>query len=59
MWQDPKAKTLEAMVEPENRLARIVSYEGRIWTIIYTLRGVNCRIISVRRSWDKEIRHYG
>ncbi len=42
----------------EERFLMIAKYNNKYWTAIYTLRGDNIRIISVRRSRPKEIAHY-
>jgi uncharacterized DUF497 family protein len=58
LWNDQEAVTLELLVQPENRFARIVSVEGRMWRIIYTVRRNRIRLISVSRAKAKEIKIY-
>ena len=36
----------------------VAVYKGKHWTAVYTRRGNNIRIISVRRSRAKEITYY-
>ena len=44
---------------PEVRFLRIArSSDGRLWTAIYTERGGNVRIISVRRARKAEVEAY-
>jgi len=43
---------------PEPRLLAIGAIEGRIVTAVFTLRGANRRIISLRSARDDERRHY-
>ena len=42
----------------EARFYRIAPLEGRFWTAIFTLRGVEVRLISVRRGRRKEVDDY-
>ena len=40
---------------------RFVSYgkvEGRVWVCVFTVRGVEHRVISVRKANDRETRRY-
>lgn len=40
---------------------RFVSYgkvEGRVWVCVFTVRGENYRVISVRKANDRETRRY-
>ncbi len=43
----------------ELRFERVQLVEGRFWTAIFTIRGENIRLISVRRSRKQEIEDYG
>lgn len=36
----------------------IAHYAGGFWTAIYSMRGENIRIISVRRATQKEVAYY-
>ena len=42
----------------ERRWMRIVPLSERFWTVIYTVRGENVRLISVRRARDEETKDY-
>jgi uncharacterized DUF497 family protein len=44
--------------EYENRFAIVGSIKGKLYTCIYTLRGNHIRIISCRRSREKEVKLY-
>jgi uncharacterized protein len=43
----------------EERRKTIGLIDGRLYTVVYTLRGSVCRLISARRSNAKEGRSYG
>ncbi len=43
----------------EERRKAIGLIEGKLYTVVYTLRGSVCRLISARRSNAKEGRSYG
>ena len=43
----------------EDRRKAIGLIDGKLYTVVYTLRGSVCRIISARRSNTKEGRSYG
>ena len=43
----------------EERRKAIGLIEGKLYTVVYTLRGSVCRLISARRSHAKEARSYG
>jgi uncharacterized DUF497 family protein len=45
--------------DEEARRKAIGMIEGRVFTVVYTMRGNAVRIISARRSNDKEKRSYG
>ena len=38
----------------ESRIAAIGNLDGLLHFVVYTIRGPNCRIISLRRASDKE-----
>ena len=50
IWDDPKHIIAPAHSSTEERFALIGSYLGKIWTCVFTIRGENIRIISVRRA---------
>ncbi|MHB1645862.1 MAG: BrnT family toxin [Candidatus Acididesulfobacter diazotrophicus] len=42
----------------ENRFINIGKLNGKLWTVIHTIRGDAVRIISARRSRKKEVKLY-
>ena len=54
LWLDPHHIEIPLPFEPEPRVAVIGRINANIWTAIITRRGVNIRIISVRRAHAKE-----
>ncbi|STZ76484.1 BrnT family toxin [Bergeriella denitrificans] len=58
LWQDDYRLAVPAKTEGEVRYALIAKLDGKVWTAIYTPRGGNIRIISVRRARDNEEKLY-
>jgi uncharacterized DUF497 family protein len=58
LWVDPNRVEIQAPYPLENRRALIGRVGKRLWTAIFTLRGDEVRIISVRRARRKETRFY-
>lgn len=58
LWEDESKIIFPASLEGEERFLMVARYKGKHWTAVYTLRGDNIRIISVRRSRTKEITCY-
>ena len=58
LWEDDNKIVFPISSEGEPRFLMVASYNGKYWTVIFTHRGNNIRIISVRRSRTKEIHHY-
>ncbi len=54
LWLDDRRLVVSARSTTETREAIIAEVRGVVWTAIYTRRGENVRIISVRRSRDEE-----
>ena len=54
LWDDPDALQLPARTAGEDRSLIIARVNGKHWTGIFTERGDNIRIISVRRSRTNE-----
>ncbi|MBF0441806.1 MAG: BrnT family toxin [Oligoflexales bacterium] len=54
IWRDEKRLTLPTRFEDEPRQIVIGKISGTIWSAIITYRGSNIRIISVRKSRNKE-----
>jgi len=59
LWQDKNALVVGAKtIGDENRFALIAKLNGKCYVAIFTLRGMNYRIISVRRCRKKEEQNY-
>ena len=58
LWTDPALMTAPARTEGEPRSIAIAFMDGAYWSAIFTLRGANIRLISVRRSRQEEIENY-
>ena len=62
LWQDDYRLAIPAKTQGEARFALIAKLNQKVWTAVYTERGGNIRIISVRRAREKEeqlYEHYG
>jgi uncharacterized protein len=51
-WEQPSPFVKEV------RLRRTALYDGKCWTAVYTMRGLNIRLISVRRARTTEVTSY-
>jgi uncharacterized DUF497 family protein len=58
LWNDPDAIAGEAKFVKERRWMLIAGLKEKIWSAIYTMRGDNVRIISVRPARDIEKEAY-
>jgi len=59
LWDDPYAFELPALQsEEEERFLVLGQINSKNYTAIITYRGANIRIISVRKSREKEIKFY-
>ncbi len=58
MWRDSNRVEIQSSFSHENRNILIGKIGRKLWTAIYTYRGNNIRIISVRRSREKETKLY-
>lgn len=58
LWLDPDLLEIKAKTIDEPRSMVIGKIEGKHWSAIVTYRDANTRLISVRRSRDKEIEIY-
>ena len=58
LWDDPDLLTVKSKFIDEERWISIGVMAGKYWTAVWTPRGGNTRIISVRRSRDKEVQLY-
>ncbi len=58
LWNDPRLLEIPAKTEDEPRYLAIGLINGKHWSAVLTYRGVNIRLISVRRSRTEEIALY-
>ena len=58
LWSDENRVEIHASHPVEDRWILIGKKDEKLWTAIYTLRGNAIRIISVRRSREKEVDLY-
>lgn len=59
LWLDENKIEIEAPHPVENRNIIIAELDGKLWAAIFTMRSNTIRIISVRRSREKEAKLYG
>lgn len=58
LWKDHNLLIFNVQTEPESRQLAIAKLNNKHWSAIFTLRGNNIRLISVRRARKKEIELY-
>lgn len=58
LWQDADRLEAPARSEIEKRKMLIAKHGGKLWAAIFTERGENVRIISVRRARKNEAQRY-
>jgi uncharacterized DUF497 family protein len=58
LWSDENRVEIHASHPVEDRWILIAKRDEKLWTAIYTFRGNAIRIISVRRSREKEVDLY-
>jgi uncharacterized DUF497 family protein len=58
LWDDPDLLEIPAKTIDEARLLIIGMMHGKHWSAIITYRNDKIRLISVRRSTDKEVELY-
>jgi hypothetical protein len=58
LWGDPDALEIKAKSADEERFIVIGLIQDKHWSAVITYRGVNIRLISVRRSREQEIQLY-
>jgi uncharacterized DUF497 family protein len=58
LWDDPRLLEIPAKTEDEPRFLVIGLINGKYWSAIFTYRGENIRLISVRRSRTEEVTLY-
>jgi uncharacterized DUF497 family protein len=59
LWDDANLVELDVAYEGEPRFIVIGIIDGKNWTAVITYRGETIRIISARRSREKEVDIYG
>ena len=58
LWNDPDRLEIPGLTSDEPRYLIIGKIENEIWSAVITYRNNNIRIISVRRSREKEVTYY-
>ena len=58
LWKDPDLLEIQANSESERRFLVVGRISDKHWSAIATLRNEKIRIISVRRSRNKEVELY-
>lgn len=58
LWDDPRLLEIPAKTEDEPRYLVIGLIYEKCWSAVITYRGINIRIISVRRSRTEEVTLY-
>ena len=58
LWSDENRVEIHAAHPVEDRWILIARKDDKLWTAIYTWRGNTIRIISARRSREKEVDLY-
>ena len=58
LWNDPSLLEISAKIEDEPRYLMIGLIQNKHWSAIITYRGLNVRLISVRRSRIEEVALY-
>ncbi len=54
LWNDPFRIEIQARFVDEARFLLIAILDQKLWSAIYAKRGINIRIISVRRARENE-----
>src|SRR6185312_22095 len=58
LWNDPMLLEIPAKTDDELRYLVIGVIDGKHWSAVITYRGVNIRLISVRRARTEEVALY-
>ena len=58
LWNDPNGVEIQAYSETEPRFIFVGQIKRKYWSAVFTYRGENIRLISVRRSRVREIELY-
>ena len=59
LWLDGDRVEIHLPYPAESRFILIAKLNNEHWTAVYTMRSENIRLISVRRSREKEVALYG
>ena len=58
LWRDKNRVEIHVRYPDEDRFIIVGKLNNQNWTAVYTMRTVKIRIISVRRSREKEVQLY-
>ncbi|MDR1190181.1 MAG: BrnT family toxin [Verrucomicrobiales bacterium] len=58
LWKDGKALVVPLRFENEERNGALGLINGKLWLMVFTMRGEKLRIISVRRARETEKGYY-
>lgn len=58
LWLDDNRVEIHVPYPDEKRFIIVARLNSKYWTAVYTMRGSIIRIISVRRSREKEVQLY-
>ncbi len=58
LWRDDNRVEIHVPYPDEERFIIVGKLNNKHWTAVYTMRGAIIRIISVRRSREKEVQLY-
>ena len=58
LWNDPMLLEIPAKTDDEPRYLVIGQIDGKHWSAAITYRGINVRLISVRRTRTEEVALY-
>jgi uncharacterized DUF497 family protein len=58
LWNDPMLLEIPAKTDDKPRYLVIGQIDGKHWSAVITYRGVNVRLISVRRARTEEVALY-
>ncbi|ADH86529.1 BrnT family toxin [Desulfurivibrio alkaliphilus] len=58
LWRDESRIEIQAPYPVEDRWILLGRLHGKIWAMVYTMRGDSVRIISVRRARKREVELY-
>lgn len=58
LWRDDNRVEIHVSYPDEERFIIVGKLNNKYWTAVYTMRDARIRIISVRRSREKEVQLY-